>query len=277
MTPVPPPPGTPRPEPRDVAELKRLKASSPHLASAVDFQLAVIETERRVDARIPLPRIIGLDDLCAGRLASGQRLLEFDELTLDWSDLRRLLTQGADLLVRSQMLEAEDARRLQEIVRDGRTLPLALHQWYDHDPDGDVALSQAFLLGLRPYLARAAAALLPRVAEPVSAWQRATCPVCGGEPDFAVWAPGERRLVCGRCAGQWPFAEERCPFCEEGAAVDRRSFASQTRAYRVEACDRCRRYLKGVDEVRAARALLLGFDVIATIPLDAAAVQMGYG
>lgn len=236
----------------------------------------MLESERRIDARIPLPRTIGLDSLCVDRLSAGRRLLEFDDLTLEWSDLRRLLSQGADLLERSQMLEAEHARRLHALVRDGTLLPAALREWYDRAPTVDATIAQAFLLGLRPYLARAASALLPRVTAHLDAWGRSQCPVCAGDPEFAAWGADARRLVCGRCTGQWAFDADRCPYCEAGAAADRRSFASQSRVYRVEACDRCRRYLKGVDETRAGRTLLIGYDVIATLPLDAAAVQMGY-
>jgi hypothetical protein len=236
----------------------------------------VLETERRVDARIPLPRIIGQDALCASRLAQGTRMLEFDDLTPDWSDLRRLLAQSADVLQRFQMLDEEPTRRLLALVRDAQALPLALRAWYDCVPEADATLAQAFLLGLRPYLARAARTLLPRLAEAVDAWGRRSCPVCAGDPDFALWTADARRLICCRCTGQWPFDEARCPFCEEGTDADRRSFASQGRVYRVEACERCRRYLKGLDEPRAGRGLLLAFDVIATIELDAAAVQLGY-
>jgi formate dehydrogenase maturation protein FdhE len=44
----------------------------------------------------------------------------------------------------------------------------------------------------------------------------------------------------------------------------------------VEACNTCRRYLKGFDERHATRPLILTVDTIATLPLDAAAIQMGF-
>ena len=42
------------------------------------------------------------------------------------------------------------------------------------------------------------------------------------------------------------------------------------------ACTRCRRYVKGLDEERAGRTVLIAYDPIATLPLDAAAHQLGY-
>ena len=49
------------------------------------------------------------------------------------------------------------------------------------------------------------------------------------------------------------------------------------RRYRVVACDDCRRYLKAYDSRAATRPVLPNVDTIATLPLDAALVQQGYG
>jgi hypothetical protein len=45
----------PRSEPREVVELKQIKADQPELASAVDMQVALVEMQRRVQSRVPLP------------------------------------------------------------------------------------------------------------------------------------------------------------------------------------------------------------------------------
>src|SRR3989442_663192 len=47
----------PRADTREVAELKQIKASQPELAAAVDMQLALVEMQRRVQGRVPLPWI----------------------------------------------------------------------------------------------------------------------------------------------------------------------------------------------------------------------------
>jgi hypothetical protein len=46
--------------------------------------------------------------------------------------------------------------------------------------------------------------------------------------------------------------------------------------YRIAACDVCTRYLKAHDGRRASRPLMLPVDTVATLPLDAAAMQKGY-
>jgi len=44
----------------------------------------------------------------------------------------------------------------------------------------------------------------------------------------------------------------------------------------VYACDECRRYLKAYDGRRASRPVMPMVDAVATLPLDAAAIQRGY-
>ena len=48
------------------------------------------------------------------------------------------------------------------------------------------------------------------------------------------------------------------------------------RRYRLCACDGCRRYLKAYNAKGASRPVMPVVDTIATLPLDAAAVQHGY-
>jgi hypothetical protein len=250
-----------------------LRIASPDLAPAIDFQLAWLQTERRVDARVPLPRTVGAD-VCAVRFAAGVRVLEFDDLVLDWSDVRRLCGQAADLLRRADFLDAEVEATALACLRDARALPVELRRWFDRDGEAEQAAAQVWAFGLRPYLTRAASALLPPL--PAGEWQRPSCLICGGDPEFAAWTGVDRRLVCGRCAAQWPFDPTRCPHCLDAEPSSRQSFSDPSRHYRVEACTACRRYVKGIDEDRAGRGVLVAYDPIATLPLDAAAANLGF-
>jgi formate dehydrogenase maturation protein FdhE len=284
VTPDPSSPPQARPESREIVELRQLRIVSPHLATAIDLQIAVLETQRLVQSRVPLPHIYGKDDLLASRLRAGRRLIEFDEIAFDWSDARRLVRDAADLLKRFELVEDAEAAAMTTLVRDAAALPALLRAWYDR-PLADAATplhglaaspgtSQVCLVAMRPYLARCAAAVQASLDQLARA--ALACPVCAGEPDFTVWSARGRQLVCSRCTGRWPYPDERCAFCEETRTMARRSFASHSRTYRVEACNTCRRYLKGFDERRATRPLILSVDTIATLPLDAAAIQLGF-
>ena len=54
------------------------------------------------------------------------------------------------------------------------------------------------------------------------------------------------------------------------------SFASRDGQYRLYACDVCERYVKAYDARRASRPVMPVVDGVATLPLDAAAIQKGY-
>ena len=128
---------------------------------------------------------------------------------------------------------------------------------------------------MRPFLTRAGEAIMART--DLAGWNRGTCPLCGGEPDLAVITPAaDRLLICGRCAARWRFDQLTCPFCLNADRSRITSFASRDGHYRLYACDVCERYIKAYDARRASRPVMPVVDGVATLPLDAAAIQKGY-
>jgi hypothetical protein len=282
------PPRAPRAESRDVAELKQLRAAHPELASAVDMQLALVDMQRRVQARVPLPWIQPDPTWLANQQSAGRPAVRFGDVPLDWTDFRLAFRQTADILLRHEAIERDEHQQIVALGRDGDTLQPIVVRWYlatsgveagdpgERTPPGvPSSLDQVLLLALRPFLARCVEALSQR--SEFSEWHRGHCPFCGWEPDFAVVTPtAERRLICGRCLAQWAFDSLTCPFCMNNDRARITTFASRDSRYRVSACDVCRRYLKAYDARNAARPVLIAVDTIATLPLDAAAMQRGY-
>jgi formate dehydrogenase maturation protein FdhE len=264
-----------RPDPRDVAELKELKAAQPELASAVDMQIALVEMQRRVQARVPLPRLNTDEAWQKTQLQAGKPLVRFEDIPLEWSDFRLTFRQTADILHRFETLERADFDAIVALGRDGNTIEPIVSTWYaKKSVEGPAGLDNVLLLALRPFLARCAEAL-SRVE--LSGLACRLCPFCAWEPEFAVVTPSaERHLICGRCAGQWPYPAIGCPFCGNDDRGKITSFATRDGKYRVSACDVCRRYLKAYDARQASRPVLVAVDTIATLPLDAAAMQKGY-
>ena len=294
MTDRPPPPADrpprpPRAETREIVELKQLRLAQPELASAIDMQLALVEMQRRVQGRVPLPRIAIDPAWARTQQAAGRPLVRFADIPLEWSDFRLTLRQTADILLRFEALERADHDRIVALSREGNALEPLVSGWYDASsgvnatvdpqalliPDAPAGLDQVLVLALRPFLARCAEALAPQV--DLGSWNHGHCPICGWEADFAVITPGaERRLICGRCVAQWSFAPLTCPFCANDDRALITSFATRDGRYRVYACDVCRRYLKAYDARNAQRPVMVAVDSIATLPLDAAAMQRGY-
>jgi hypothetical protein len=279
----------PRADTPEVLGLRELKAAQPDLASAVDMQIALVDMQRRVQGRVPLPWIQVDPEWQRAQQSAGRPLVRFRDIPLEWSDFRLTFRQTADILQRFDALERADYEKIVALGRDGNALEPLVTAWYDatsgvepgSDPrtrapsDAPASLDQVLVLALRPFLARCAEALAQH--EELSSWNHGHCPFCGWEPDFAVITPSaDRRLICGRCLAQWPFPPLTCPFCSNDDRALITSFATRDGRYRVYACDVCRRYLKAYDGRRASRPVMVAVDSIATLPLDAAAMQRGY-
>ncbi len=288
------PPGRPRPalvrpESRDIVELRRIKAEQPDLATAVDLHIALIEQQKRVQARISVPWLPFDPEWLKAELQAGRPLLRFQEIPIEWTDVRLAVRQTADILLRFDALEGPDHLALQSLVREGGALEPIVREWYQSKSDrqpratpvvvpgaaSPEAIQQTLDLAMRPFLTRAVEVISQQA--DWSDWRQPYCPICGGDPEFAVVTEsGDRRLICGRCTAQWPFGHWTCPYCLNDDRSRVTSFASRDGRYRIYACESCRRYLKAYDARGANRPVMLAVDSVLTLPLDAAAIQKGY-
>ena len=57
-------------------------------------------------------------------------MLRFDEIPLDWTDLRLMFTEAADLLRRHELLPEDDWKQVQALVREGDALKSLVVEWY---------------------------------------------------------------------------------------------------------------------------------------------------
>jgi FdhE protein len=276
--PAPPP----RSESREIAELRRLREEQADLASAIDLQIQLLQLQRRVQTRVPLPSIPLDGPALDAELVQGRTILAFETLPIDWSDARFLIRSTADAMRTHDAIEPEDYRRVADLARDSARLPEMVKNWYESGrPDGppaapEVAGLEALIQqAMRPFLSRCAEAIMARTV--FQGWDAGICPWCGGEPELAVITPAaDRLLICGRCTARWRFDQLTCPYCRNADRSRITSFATRDGLYRLYACDVCQRYLKAYDGRHASRPVMPAVDTIATLPLDAAAVQRGY-
>ena len=282
----------PRAESREVAELRAIKAQHPELEDAVDMHLALLELHRRIQPRSPLPWFELTREKMSYYEAEGRPIVRFEEIPIDATDLRLLVRQTAEVLRRHGALDDADYANVQTIGRDMKLLAVA-GEWYRRGADrrrrrvavgtmsspGDVGseagmLDQVLMLAMRPFLSRCAE-VLQRA--DLSFWTHGYCALCGGDPDLSVITPAaERHLICSRCTLRWKFEPLTCPFCRNSDRSRITSFATPDGQYRVYACDVCHKYLKAYDGRRATRPVMPIVDSVATLPLDAAAIQRGY-
>lgn len=143
--------------------------------------------------------------------------------------------------------------------------------------------------GIDVFLARAATApvleALPALARALpTAGEERFCPACGGSPQVSLFVDsgealvtGQRRLVCARCANEWVYPRMTCVACGETESSKLVVLADpkQLPHLRIDACDRCKRYIVSVDARLEGHAVAV-VDEIAAIPLDIAAAERGF-
>jgi len=262
------------------------------------MQLELLDVQRRIQSRIPLPSFDFNVRVVTYHQSAARPLLRFEDIPIELTDLRLVVRQTADILRRFEALDEEEFQRVQALGRD-ETLMAVMADWYRATAErhtasvgaspGGVArpalvppagishetLDQVLTLAIRPFLSRCAETVRQR--PELALWQHPYCALCGAEPEMAVITPAaERHLICSRCNLHWKFESLTCPFCRNSDRARITSFATPDGRYRVYACDVCMRYLKAYDARRAKRPVMPVVDGVATLPLDAAAMQRGY-
>lgn len=109
-------------------------------------------------------------------------------------------------------------------------------------------------------------------------WDKGYCPVCGSMPELSVFEDnGKRSLLCGFCGHKWPSKRMYCSYCENTDHETLRYFEiDDEEEYRVDVCEKCRRYIKTVDVKKTSRSVYLPLENIATPYIDVKFKEMGY-
>lgn len=181
--------------------------------------------------------------------------------------LQAVETAGpAPLAEQAQSLKNESAQAVDELL---------LSYW--HAPSDSEFFAKAFLQPYGLYLSSTGAC------PPDAPFSERRCPLCGGKPQLSFLQnkevtaeSGNRDLMCAKCLTVWPFRRVVCANCGEEEPAKLAYFQAQEIDHvRVEACDTCKHYLKGVDLTRRGMAEPL-VDEVAAASLDLWATEHGY-
>ena len=139
------------------------------------------------------------------------------------------------------------------------------------------ALQAVALLAPIPFLQACNRRWAPSIAE---SWMAGYCPVCGAWPAFAEIRGIERRryLRCGRCGSGWQALWLSCAYC---GMTDHEELMSLVPAKSgsnamIEACKRCRGYVKTITTLQGSPPANVMVDDLASVDLDIVALEQGY-
>jgi len=234
------------------------------------------------------PVSIRIDGEKTQALIEGNPLLDKKELCLDVPSATKLFKKLCGLLSFNEDNSGDTKRIKQALLnKDINLEELFMHVGIEND-EYISALSKrlkvkddllSFLAGnsVKPIFEAYASQLKGYVDQEI--WWRGYCPVCGSMPFIAQFREeGERFLTCSLCGFEWRFMRLKCPFCENEDHKRLRYFYtnSEGTAYRVDVCEKCKRYIKTLDTREMAGEVILIIEDIGTLYLDVLAQREGY-
>lgn len=171
---------------------------------------------------------------------------------------------------------AVEARSLMSVPEE--TVDELLLQYW-RSPSDTQFFAKAFVQPYARWLAESGGQPVDRVFE--TAERR--CPFCGGMPQVSFLQirdptsdSGNRSLVCATCTTKWSFRRVACAYCDEERPTKVGYFHTPEYDHiRIEACDTCKHYIKGVDLTRLGFAIPL-VDEVAAAALDVWAHEHEY-
>ena len=222
-------------------------------------------------------------------LADGRYLLRFSEFQFQADDCRAIALDLFDLLKKHLSDKEEAINRIQDVFMTEKIEMIDFLASIFSNQGNDVInivrkfglaedLTTFFAIYLaRPFRARAAHLLTDDV--DLQNWSYGYCPVCGHWPVLSHidGKEGHRTLWCLHCGTYWSFKRIQCAYClnDNHETLEIISPVSQE-SYRVQVCNKCRRYLK---EVRSSETVdKFPFDTVylGTLTLDLLAKKEGY-
>jgi FdhE protein len=238
-----------------------------------------------------VPVAIDKDD-AKEKIMQGFPLIEKRTLTLDIPSATRLFKRLCKILSLNKK-GSHDAERITQALRKKEIdLPELLKQVESENDEYITALSKKLQVkedvliflaknSIKPIFEAYAKELKDYVDQ--ERWWKGYCPICGSEPYIAELkneggAEGARFLVCSSCNFEWRFNRVKCPFCENDNHEKLRYFYTEKegRTYRVDVCEKCKRYIKTIDTHELGEEVIPQIDDIGTLHLDILAQKEGY-
>ncbi len=253
------------------------------------FLKQVIVEKSKVRPRIRAKSIDTNEKLIELKHREGFPLVEKRDLKLNVPSTTTLFKRLCALLKRNKKV-SEDIDRINKALRSGE---LNLEELFkraaaeDHEYMASVSdrlkLQRRILFflaenSLKPIFEAYARKLKGYINQ--ESWWKGYCPICGSKPVMAELIGTERKrfLVCSCCGYEWRFMRTKCPFCENEEPKRFRFFYTEKegKAYRVETCDKCKKYIKTVDTNELDEEVVPSVEDVGTLYLDILAKKEGY-
>ena len=276
---------------KSLKTIEDYKSANPHYTDLLDIMadILILREEYRNNMKVPIFRVE--ENLITQKMEGGLPLIDFSG---NEYDLTRPKEYFNSLISIAEKRMPEVAQNIIDIIKSHEfDWEKMIRASFDHKVEENDA--QGLLAGreaeenidlidlfteesLRPEL-EIIAEKYGEIVEK-SNWSEGYCPICGKEPkigEIRDEEEGRRYLFCHQCGFKWHFHRIKCPFCgnEEQHSLAYFEVEGEER-YRVDVCNKCRRYIKTVELPKSSEEPNLDVEDIATLHLDMIAYDEGY-
>ncbi len=234
------------------------------------------------------------EEIIKKRSKEGKHLIDKEKIEIDEKLLNELFCDFFPILRKYKTfddVEIQDLERKKEKIGLGRVVRSVLvgdlenlkSIAQEHNLNPDLLLFFGLNLG-QTFLELYAQKLKDKFDQ--ENWLKGSCPVCGNFPAMEKLRreDGKRILWCGFCRTEWYYKRIMCPFCGNEDHNSLRYFfaegdSSQAKnPFRVDVCDKCKKYIKTIDERKMTEDKIPEFSLenINTLYLDILAQKEGY-
>jgi FdhE protein len=223
------------------------------------------------------------------KLGAGVPLLRGEKIHFDVKAFQQRWSRACDALETLQPdgAAAALAKSLHSGKLDPESLVNAIAEGkarYVHERAAELGLQAELAATLTRYVLFPVFTAMGNALAPLhenSGWSRGYCPTCGSRPLLGEFRglDQSRYLRCGLCSASWESARQRCPLCENTNHEQLHFLHREGEESRCRAavCDACRGYVKMLSTLAQLPPLSLLVADAATLYLDLAAAERGYG
>lgn len=254
----------------------------------VDFYKELEQIKQRFVTDIPLLKLDESQKKCS--LEQQVPLLNFINFKIEEKEAQEVFADLAGVVLKYQPTVTDEVAKIQNALKMSKPDLVYLVEklvWQDakcldefasaHSLDGEL-LSVLLTNTAKPFAVSVAASIHNQVAG--EGWHQNFCPVCGWSPAISVTeASDERKRVmhCSLCDSRWHFKTLECPHClNEDHETLKYFTVEDDEAYRLNVCEKCKGYIKSVDEGRLSVKESAALMDIRSIYLDLLASDNGY-
>ncbi len=275
---------------RTIRRINVIEKKRPSHKEILDFFKYIIREQYKIKPLIRVKRIDINEETAKNQMREGFPLIDKKDIKLNMDLAVTLFKNICRTLQRNNKKASPEIKKINQALRKGE---IDLEEIFKNLIAGDKAYAgstgentgynKGLLLflaesSINPFFEAYAGKLKGYVDQEI--WYKGYCPVCGSAPTTGELRPdvGERFLQCSSCGFHWRFIRLACPFCGNEDNKKLRYFHTEAdgKAYRVDVCEECKKYIKTIDLREIKEEIVPLADDIGTLHLDIIAQNEGY-